>query len=118
MKTAYETKKDNSIATYIAGGVFVQVAQGLATEFQTDLSKEGRYTKNKLEKAATEVEKIVRPIGEFLHKSQKQIAAEETNRLVDLMSDIAGLSEEEYKRVNNILNKIKDDRRKKLLKTA
>lgn len=116
MKKAIETSIDNSIATYIAGGVFVQLATGLASDFNTSKEKQDRYFKNKLEKSAKEVEAICYPIHKFLLDKGKDITAKanaHVNKLVDLVSDISSLDDVERKRVDGILNKIKNDRRGK-----
>lgn len=112
-KLVLATKLNNSLATYIAGGVFVQIAEGLATEFSTPASNDEKYIKNKLLGAVKEVEKIVRPITSILDKTSKEVTAQEISKLIDLVSEVANLDPKEFKRVNNLLIKIKDERFKK-----
>lgn len=112
-KRILQTKLNNAIGTYIAGGVFTQIAEALQSEFYSDQSPEGKYIKNKLSKTIAEVNKLVRPIISMLDKNGQKSGAAEINNLVNLVADIASLDDKERKRIENLLKKIKDERYKR-----
>lgn len=112
MKKQQDYTLDNSVAVYIAGDLFYKVATGVATDFMHPKTKEERYLKNKLEKSAKEVQGICGPIYHFLRKHNIDLMGnKEVDKLIDIISDISSLDDQELRRVNGILTKIKEERR-------
>lgn len=103
-----------SISAYIAGGIFVQAAEAFKSIFYGQNTKECKYIKNKVDDAIKAAEKLSLPISKTLSKDGIEIASVEIDRLIELISDISDMEPKDRKRIQNLINKIQEEKRKKL----